>query len=87
MSDGNPNRLYWSALVGIGGTGLIPGRSRDNWGIGLYYNAPSRDLQKALSPPLTIRDEQRVEIFHNYEATRWLIWTPTCRLSIQFYKK
>lgn len=71
ISDGNPNKLYWSALVGIGGTGLIPGRSRDNWGIGFYYNAPSRDLQKALSPPLTIRDEQGVEMFYNVQATPW----------------
>src|SRR5438034_8386384 len=38
ISDGNPNRLYWSVLAGIGGTGLIPGRSRDNWGIGYYYD-------------------------------------------------
>ena len=28
ISDGNPNKLYWSALVGVGGTGLIPSRSR-----------------------------------------------------------
>ena len=64
ISDGNPSRLYWSALVGIGGTGLIPGRSRDNWGIGYYYDAPSRDLQKSL-PLLTIKDEQGVEVFYN----------------------
>jgi porin len=71
ISDGNPSRLYWSALVGIGGTGLIPGRSRDNWGIGYYYDAPSRDLQDSLSPVLTIRDEQGVEIFYNFAVTPW----------------
>jgi porin len=72
ISDGNPSRLFWSALVGIGGTGLIPGRSRDNWGIGYYYDAPSRDLQDSLSPLLTIRDEQGVEIFYNFAVTPWL---------------
>lgn len=72
ISDGNPSRLYWSALVGIGGTGLIPGRSRDNWGIGYYYDAPSRDLQDSLSAVLTIRDEQGVEIFYNFSVTPWL---------------
>jgi porin len=71
ISDGNPSRLYWSALVGIGGTGLIPGRSRDNWGIAYYYDAPSRDLQESLSPLLTIRDEQGVEIFYNFAVTPW----------------
>jgi porin len=72
ITDGNPNRLYWAAVVGIGGTGLIPGRSRDNWGIGYYFNAPSRDLQESLSPLLTIRDEQGIEVFYNFEVTPWL---------------
>jgi len=72
ISDGNPSRLYWSALVGIGGTGLIPGRSRDNWGIGYYYDAPSRALQNSLSGVLTIRDEQGVEIFYNFAVIPWL---------------
>jgi len=72
ISDGNPSRLYWSALVGIGGTGLIiPGRSRDNWGIGYYYDAPSRDLKESLSRLLTIRDEQGGEIFYNFAVTPW----------------
>lgn len=70
ISDGNPSRLYWSALVGIGGTGLIiPGRSRDNWGIGYYYDNPSPDLKKSYSPLLKIRNEQGVEIFYNFAVT------------------
>jgi porin len=72
ISDGNPSRLYWSALVGIGGTGVIPGRSRDNWGIGYYYDAPSRDLQNSYSGVLTIRDEQGAEIFYNFAVAPWL---------------
>jgi porin len=72
ISDGNPSRLYWSALVGIGGTGLIiPGRSRDNWGIGYYYDVPSPDLKESLSRRLTIRDEQGMEIFYNFAVTPW----------------
>jgi porin len=55
ISDGNPSKLYWSALVGIGGTGLIPGRSRDNWGIAYYYDTPSPDLKESLSPSRTRR--------------------------------
>lgn len=71
ISDGNPSKLYWSALVGIGGTGLIPGRSQDNWGIAYYYDAPSPDLQDSLSPVLTVRDEQGMEIFYNFAVTPW----------------
>lgn len=71
ISDGNPNKLYWSALVGIGGAGLlIPGRSEDNWGVAYYYNTPSRDLKEAL-PLLKISDEQGVEAFYNFEVTPW----------------
>jgi porin len=71
ISDGNPNRLYLSAHLGIGGTGLIPGRSEDNWGIAYYYMGPSRDLQESLSPLLTLRDEHGVELFYNFEVTPW----------------
>lgn len=73
ISDGNPSRLYFSALFGIGGTGLlIPGRSQDNWGIGYYYDGPSRDLQDALEPVLKVRDEQGMEVFYNFAVRRWL---------------
>jgi len=73
ISDGNPNRLYWSGHVGLGGTGLIPGRSRDNWGVGYYYAAPSNDLKDSLTSVLKIRDEQGVEIFYNFAVTPWFI--------------
>ena len=71
ISDGNPSRLYWSVLVGIGGMGLIPGRDHDNWGIAYYYDAPSPDLQESLSPFLKIRDEHGVEVFYNFAVTPW----------------
>ena len=51
---------------------MIPGRSRDNWGIGYYSDAPSRDLQDSLSHLLAIRDEQGLEIFYNFAVTPWL---------------
>jgi porin len=72
ISDGNPNRLYWSAHVGLGGTGLIPGRSRDNWGVGYYYAAPSTDLKDSLARIFKIRDEKGGEIFYNFTVTPWL---------------
>jgi porin len=71
ISDGNPNRLYWSGFLGIGGKGVIPGRSRDNWGAGVYYDAPSSYLKESLAPILTIRNEQGLEIFYNFAITRW----------------
>jgi len=72
ISDGNPNRLYFMGLIGIGGTGLIPGRSRDNWGAGYFYAAPSTDLKDSLASILRIQDEQGCEIFYNIAVTPWL---------------
>jgi porin len=76
ISDGNPNRLYWSGHVGVGGTGLIPTRSRDNWGAGFYYAAPSTDLKKSLEPVTKIRNEYGFEMFYNFAVTPWLTFGP-----------
>ncbi len=71
ISDGNPNALHWSFLVGLGGTGLVPGRSGDNWGIGYYYDSLSDYLKDALAPTVRLRDEQGLEIFYNLAVTPW----------------
>jgi len=60
------------AFGGVGGTGLIPGRNRDNWGAGYYYAALSDDLKESLTPVMTIRDEQGLEFFYNFSVTPWL---------------
>jgi len=73
ISDGNPNKLYWMAFGGLGGTGLIPGRSLDNWGLGYYYAVLSPYLKDSLAPSLRIRDEQGWEIFYNFAVTPWLV--------------
>lgn len=72
ISDGNPNRLYWSGHVGVGGTSFIPTRNRDNWGLGYYYAAPSTDLKDSLAPIETIRNERGWEVFYNFGVTPWL---------------
>jgi porin len=71
ISDGNPNALHWSFLIGLGGTGLVPGRSGDNWGIGYYYDSLSDYLKDALAPTVQLRDEQGLEIFYNLAVTPW----------------
>jgi porin len=72
ISDGNPNPLYWSGFVGVGGTGLIPGRSRDNWGFGYYYDAFSGELKDSLANGRKMRNEQGWETFYNFAVTPWL---------------
>ena len=66
ISDGNPTRLYWSALGGVSGTGMVPGRPADNWGLGLYYDALSPDLIAALDSVTTIGNEWGTEAYYNF---------------------
>ena len=73
ISEGNPNPLRWMAFGGIGGTGLIPRRSRDSWGIGYYYAAPSSYLQNLPAPYPSLFHEQALEIFYNFALTPWLV--------------
>jgi len=73
ISDGNPNKLYWMAFGGVGGRGLIPGRSRDNWGAGFYYAAPSTDLKNSLESTTTIRNDYGFEMFYNFALTPWFV--------------
>ncbi len=71
ISDGNPNSMHWTFVFGLGGTGLVPGRSADNWGIGYYYDALSGYLKDALAPIVRLRDEQGLDIFYNLKVTHW----------------
>lgn len=72
ISDGNPNPLRWSALAGVGGKGLIPGRSRDNWGVGYYYDGFSKFYEGSIESIEPIRDEQGLEVFYKFSLTPWL---------------
>ena len=72
VSDGNPNPLHWLFFVGLGGTGLVPGRSRDKWGFGYYYDGMSQDFKDALAPTQTLSDEQGLELFYNFALTGWM---------------
>jgi porin len=73
VSDGNPNTMRWSLLVGLGGKGMVPGRPMDNWGIGYYYDGMSKYLKDALAPAVTLRNEQGVELFYNFALTPWFV--------------
>jgi porin len=69
--DGNPNSYKWAALGGIGGTGLLPGRPNDRFGVGAFYYGYSRQLKEALAPLVTLGDEYGAELFYNVAVTKW----------------
>ena len=72
--------------AGIGRTSSIPGRQKDNFGIGYYYLAISHDLKKTfqpftrlpvIGPSFDRGDEQGVEIFYNWNIAETLCGKPS----------
>ena len=71
MSDGNPNPLKWSALVGVGGTSPFSDRPNDKFGVGTFYYGYSDQLKQSLDPVIKLGNEYGVEAFYNYAVTKW----------------
>ncbi|WP_369049350.1 carbohydrate porin [Tenacibaculum sp. UWU-22] len=72
VSDGNPNPVDFSFLLGIGGNSFIKNRTQDKWGLALYNYSLSKiidDKAEALGTPL--RNELGLETFYQYWATQW----------------
>lgn len=73
VSDGNPNPIGWSALLGVGGTGLLDGRRRDRLGAGVFCLGFSGSLKDALDAlRIPIRNEVGAEAFYSAAVTPWL---------------
>ena len=71
ISDGKPNPIQWSAILGIGGSSPIPSRKLDTFGIAYYYLGFSddfKDVARAITP---VRDERGLELFYNVAVTPW----------------
>jgi porin len=76
VSDGNPNPIEWSALLGLGGSSFIPSRKLDRWGVGYFRYSLSSDLRDGLKTiGANLRDEQGVEGFYNVGVTPWFAVT------------
>ena len=76
-SDGNPNPIHYFYSLGIGGKGIIPGRSLDQFGIGGYYIDVSNP--NFTGPVLTrtfLRNEYGFEAYYNIAITPWMMFTP-----------
>ena len=73
-SDANPNPLQYFYSLGLGGNGIIPGRSDDNFGIGWALTQFSSNFVPLLRQRLNLGldSENAVELYYNAALTKWL---------------
>jgi porin len=77
ISDGNPNVVHWTVAGGVGGTGLLPSRRADRWGLGVFYVKMSdEDLLRRRG----VDHEVGGELFYDFAVTPWLQWTADAQL-------
>jgi len=80
-SDGDPNFMHFFYSLGIGGKGVIPGRSNDQYGFGFYYiDVNNPKLRGLFRNTNLLRDEYGFEWFYNIAITPWLKLTPDIQI-------
>ncbi|MGL4552598.1 MAG: carbohydrate porin, partial [Gemmataceae bacterium] len=75
LSDGNPNPVRYVLNGGVAGRSMLPGRTLDTFGVGVFYLGLSEEFKALTAPILPQRDECGVEAFYNLALTPW------CRLT------
>ena len=76
-SDGDPNPVHYFYSLGVGGKGVIPGRSLDSFGIGYYGITVGNPTFTGLFADRSfLDDEQGFEAYYNIAITPWMKLTP-----------
>lgn len=73
VSDGDANPIQSFYSVGLGGTGLLPTRDHDRFGLGYFYTNWSDGY---LADILGVNTAQGIELFYNIQITPWLQVSP-----------
>ncbi|MEP0713133.1 carbohydrate porin [Algoriphagus sp.] len=72
VSDGNPNPLDFSFVIGLGGSSFIKNRVQDTWGLAFYDYSLSKIIdEEAANLGLPLGNELGLELFYQYWATNW----------------
>jgi porin len=80
-SDGNPNFMEFFYSIGVGGTGMIPGRPRDRFGVGYYFiDVNNPKLTGLFRTTKLLRNEHGFEAFYNVAVTPWMQLTPNIQV-------
>lgn len=82
VSDGNPNPVEYSWVVGIGGKGIVPGRGSDTFGAGWARTELTGDFVPFLRDSLLLglENEDTFEIYYNASITPWLNVSPSMQV-------
>jgi len=79
VSDGKANPIKYFASFGIGGKGMIPGRSQDTFGVG-YYHVWFTDNLPSIVKRRLLNNEQGGELYYNIYLTPWVQLTPDLQI-------
>jgi porin len=71
ISDGRPNPIQWTAVLGVGGSSPIHSRKLDTFGLAYYYLRLSSSFKDAVRGIVPVRDERGLELFYNVGVTPW----------------
>ena len=81
-SDGNPNPIQYSYMMGIGGKGVFSGRSHDSFGIGWARTQFSDQFVPLLRDRLGLGldHEDAIEMYYTAAITPWLNVSPNLQV-------
>jgi porin len=82
VSDGKANPVKYSYSLGLVGKGVVPGRPRDDFGIGWARTEFSDDFVPYLRNTfdLGLDHEDAVELYYNASVTPWLSISPSLQI-------
>jgi porin len=87
-SDGDANPVHYIYSIGVGGKGVIPGRSLDSFGLGYYFiDISSPKFTGPISAREFFRDEYGVEAYYSIAITPWMQLTPDIQVIRPAQKK
>ena len=76
-SDGDANPIHYFYSIGVGGKGVIPGRTSDEFGAGYYYvDVSNPNFTGPLANRSFLGNEQGFEAYYNIAITPWAKLTP-----------
>lgn len=81
-TDGNPNPVHYTYLMGVGGKGVVPGRPDDSFGIGWARTQFSDQFVPLLRERLHLGldHEDAIEMYYTAAVTPWLNLSPNLQI-------